>query len=69
MQAGLSLLANFWVLHQSSGVPLELGAGTNYLAGDEMGQVGPLNVPWSLGSEGWCSSVGRPVTHPFFQLV
>lgn len=38
-------MANFWVLHQSRGIPLELEAGTNYLADDEMGQVGPLNVP------------------------
>lgn len=53
------LLANWWGLHQSSGVPPELGARLSCLAGAEMERKGVQDVPWGLGSVSW----GRSSSH------
>lgn len=61
------LLLGCWCLHQSSGIPPELGQGPAAFL--ELENRGSQDISWGLGSENWGTSVGRPVTHLFFQLV
>lgn len=62
-------LADCRQLHQSSGVSPDLGEGPSCHARAEMGRGGAQNVSWNLGSGGWCSSAGEPISEIYIKLL